>query len=100
MANLTEQEFSRHLNSNFNLKLSDGELPLELVEVKAYRPQEHEQQGLERFSAFFNGPDGVYLPQGTYRLSHAQMGDLDLFLVPVSADQRTYQYEAVFNYFK
>ena len=100
MADLTEQEFSRHLNSTFNIKFVDGDLPLQLVEVSAYRPQEHEEQGLERFSAVFNGPEGLLLPQGTYRLTHDQMGDVDLFLVPVSSNQRTHQYEAVFNYYK
>ena len=80
------------------MKFVDGELPLELVEVTAYRPQEHEEQGMERFSAVFKCPDKLLLPQGTYHLSHEQMGDLDLFLVPVSANQRDFQYEAVFNY--
>jgi hypothetical protein len=100
MADLTEQEFSRHLNSTFNVKLVDGDLPLELVEVSAYRPQEHEEKGLERFSALFAGSGNALLPQGLYHLSHDQMGELDLFLVPVSVDQRRIQYEAVFNYFK
>jgi hypothetical protein len=100
MAELTEHEFSKHLNSNFNLKLSDGEVPLKLVEVQAYRPQEHEQQGMERFSALFRGPEGIFLPQALYHLSHDEMGDLEIFLVPISGDQRGYQYEAVFNYFK
>ncbi len=99
MAELTEHEFSKHLNSKFSVQLSDGELPLELVEVSAYRPQEHEQQGMERFSAVFSGPGNALLPQGLYRLSHDQMGDVDLFLVPVSGDQRHWQYEAVFNFF-
>ena len=100
MADLTQQEFSRHLNSTFNLKFVDGDLPLELVEVSAYRPQEHEEQGLERFSALFAGPGNALLPQGLYRLTHDQMGDVDLFLVPVSVDQRRIQYEAVFNFYK
>src|SRR6185369_8006224 len=49
----------------------------------------------------------VSIPSGSRRFEirklttlHDQMGELDLFLVPVSGDQRTYQYEAVFNYFK
>jgi Domain of unknown function (DUF6916) len=100
MAELTENEFSKHLNSNFNVQFVDGELPLELVEVAAYRPQEHEEQGLERFSALFNGPGNALLPQGLYHLTHDQMGEVDLFLVPVSVDQRRIQYEAVFNFYK
>ena len=100
MAELTEREFSKHLNSRFNVKFVDGELPLELVEVSAYRPKEHEQQGMERFSAVFTCPANLLLPQGLYHLTHDQMGDLDLFLTPISSDQRNVQYEAVFNFYK
>jgi hypothetical protein len=100
MAELTEREFSKHLNSKFNLAVNDRNLQLELVEVKAYRPQEHEQPGMERFSAFFAGPGDAPLPQAVYQLAHEKMGDFDIFLVPVSGDQRGYRYEAVFNYFR
>src|SRR5690349_9481476 len=96
MAELTESEFSKHLNSKFNLSVNDRDLQLELVEVKAYRPGEHEQQGMERFSAFFQGD--AHLTQSVYHLSHEQMGEFDIFLVPLSGDQRGYRYEAVFNY--
>jgi hypothetical protein len=98
MAELTESEFSKHLNTSFQLTVEDREFQLLLVEVKAYLPQENEQGGMERFSALFKGD--AYLPQSLYHLSHDQMGELDLFLVPVAADQRGYQYEAIFNHYK
>ena len=100
MAELTEQEFSKHVNSKFKLTINAHDLQLELLEVKAYRPREHEQQGMERFSAFFKGPADSFLPQGVYRFVHDQMGEFDIFLVPISGDQQGYRYEAVFNYFK
>ncbi len=100
MAELTEEEFSKHLNSKFHTAINGRDLELALVEVKAYRPQEHEQPGMERFSAFFDGPGDLFLPQGIYRLVHDRMGDVELFLVPISGDQRGYRYESVFNYFK
>ena len=100
MAELTESEFSKHLNSKFNLAFNDRTLQLELVEVKAYRPKDHEEPGMERFSAFFDGPGDGFLPQRMYQLSHEQMGEFDIFLVPVSGDQNGYRYEAVFNYYK
>ncbi|HYX30189.1 MAG TPA: hypothetical protein VE863_16725 [Pyrinomonadaceae bacterium] len=100
MAEITEVEFSKHVNSKFNLTVNDHSLHLELVEVKKYRPQEHEQPGMERFSAFFEGPGNSFVPQGVYRFGHDQMGEFDIFLVPISGDQRGYRYEAVFNYFK
>jgi hypothetical protein len=99
-ATLTEHEFSQHLNSQFQLKLTDRELELELVEVKGYPAGPNEQGGMERFSIFFNGPREIKLPQSVYHLTHERMGEFDIFLVPVSADASGYRYEAVFNYFK
>ncbi len=99
-ASLTEKEFSQHLHSQFQLKLADGELQLELVEVKGYPAGPNEQSGMERFSIFFNGPGDIRLPQHVYQLAHERMGEFELFLVPVSGDDKGYRYEAVFNYFK
>lgn len=100
MTNLTEQEFSRHLNSKFQLKLEDRTLELKLVEVKAYLTGVNEQSGMERFSIYFDGPPDHQLPQKLYRLEHADMGGLDIFLVPIARDEKALHYEAVFNYFK
>ncbi|HSQ23627.1 MAG TPA: hypothetical protein VLN44_04435 [Pyrinomonadaceae bacterium] len=97
---LTESEFSGHLNSKFQLDLNGQNLELELVEVKGYLRQEHEQGGMERFSVFFRGPVNIFMPQSVYGLRHSEMGRFDIFLVPVSRDQESYRYEAVFNYFK
>ena len=95
----TEKEYSQHLNSKFYLKLEDGAIELQLVEVKPYPWKQNEPAEMERFSLFFEGP-GVYLPQGLYHLEHEQMGAADIFLVPVSGNQQGYRYEAVFNTFK
>lgn len=97
---MTEQEFSRHLNSTFQLNLEDHNMELKLVEVKAYAPGKNEQAGMERFSIYFDGPPDRPLPQGLYHLEHADMGGLDLFLVPVAGNEKKFCYEAVFNYFK
>jgi hypothetical protein len=94
----TEKEFSQHVNSMFVVKLSDGEIELRLVESKGYVPGAKEQSGMERFSLYFDSA-GLYLPQGLYHLKHEQMGEFDIFLVPVAAGQ-SFLYEAVFNYFK
>lgn len=98
--NLTEQEFSKHVGTQFKIALAESELGLTLVEVKGYRPGENEQDGMERFSVFFDGPRNVILPQKTYQLQHNQMGEIDLFLVPISGDRNGFRYEAVFNYYK
>ena len=96
---LTEAEFSKHVNTKFRVA---GEQPveLELVEVKGYLGKAHEQQGMERFSAFFSGPRERLLRQAVYVLEHEGMGTFELFLVPIAQDEKGSRYEAVFNYFK
>ena len=100
MAELTEAEFSRHVNTNFDLAIGDEQLQLQLVEVKAYLPQPNEAAGMERFSLFFEGSADRYLPQQLYHLTHKAMGEVDLFLVPIEKRESGFRYEAVFNYFK
>lgn len=99
MSNLTEKEFSQHVGTEFQIKTDERDIPLKLTEVKGYLPKENEQKGMERFSLFFDGP-GNRLPQQIYRLEHEKMGELHIFLVPISGDERGFRYEAVFNYYK
>lgn len=98
-SNLTEAEFSKHVNTKFRVAV-EPPVELELTEVKGYLSKEHEQTGMERFSAFFRGPGDRYLAQKVYSFEHEQMGTFEMFLVPVSQDQNGFRYEAVFNYFK
>ena len=100
MAQLTEAEFSRHVNTDFDLSFGDEQLQLRLVEVKAYLPQAHEESGMDRFSLFFHGPGDRYLPQRVYRMTHEAMGEIDIFLVPIEKKENAFRYEAVFNYYK
>lgn len=100
-ANLTEEEFSKHVNTPFRLDLgAEGSVDLELVEVKGYLKNPGDQDGMERFSLFFNGPGKPRLPQSTYSLSHDGMGTVDIFVVPIGPVGDGFRYEAVFNYFK
>ncbi|HKP38802.1 MAG TPA: hypothetical protein VJT71_18235 [Pyrinomonadaceae bacterium] len=100
MSNLTEKEFSKHTGTEFQTEVNQKAIALKLTEVKGYLAKENEQGGMERFSIFFNGPGESGLAQGIYHLSHEQMGEIDIFLVPISGDKRGYRYEAVFNYYK
>ena len=97
---LTEKEFSQHVGTKFHVKANQLEIELELIEVKAYVSQEIEQGGMERFSVFFAGPGDPFLPQKVYSLEHEHMREFEIFLVPVAGDEKSYRYEAVFNYFK
>jgi hypothetical protein len=99
-ADLTEIEFSKHLNTKFRAGLDPDAVDLELVVVKGYLARPGDQERMERFSIFFTGPAKPLLAQNTYSLSHDAMGTFDIFLVPVKPDGEGCRYEAVFNYFK
>jgi hypothetical protein len=97
----TAENFSRNVNTKFHVNVDPAEsIELELVRVEVRTSEPNEQGGMERFSAFFQGPPNYLLPQRTYELVHGQLGELQIFLVPIGQDERGYQYEAVFNRFK
>ena len=100
-ADLTEEEFSKHVNTKFRARLdAETTVDLELVEVKGYSGHPGDQQGMERFSIFFTGPAKPFLSQNTYPFEHDGMGTFPLFLVPLKPDGESPRYEAVFNYFR
>lgn len=87
---LTLGVFAQHLNSQFHIA---GALPVELVEANPLPAP----AGYEVFALAFRGPASSPLAQATYRFHHAEIGDFDLFIVPVRQDQQARYYEAVFN---
>jgi hypothetical protein len=100
-ASLTEKEFSQHVNTKFRANLNaDNGVDLELVEVKGYMSKHNEQTGMERFSVYFQGPGEPYLPQKSYTVQHDQMGEFEIFIVPIAKTDAGFRYESVFNYFK
>lgn len=49
------------------------------------------------FSLLFHGPLRPVLPQRVYQLSHAELGELAIFLVPIGPAGGAMQYEAIFS---
>lgn len=91
---LTHDLFSGHVNTTFRVMLDDtNSIELKLIELSELllSPQQ------ERFSVLFKGPKEPFLAQGTRRFVHDQMGDFDLFIVPIGADDGSVSYEATFN---
>ncbi|HVF44515.1 MAG TPA: hypothetical protein VM936_15935, partial [Pyrinomonadaceae bacterium] len=101
---LEEEDFRKHLGTKFRVRLDEVEgapgVELELVEVVPYETLSHARGAAERFSVYFQGPGDLFLPQRIYRLEHEQMGENEIFLVPVGQDQRGFRYEAIFSHFK
>jgi hypothetical protein len=101
---LSKDDFAQHLNTKFRVLLTDAEsapeIDLELDEVVEFPTLTHSRSDVERFSLFFYGPNNIFLPQCIYRLAHEQLGEHEIFLVPVAQDPRGFRYEAIFSYFK
>jgi len=49
------------------------------------------------FSLVFTGPVEPLLPQRIYRMLHGDLGEIDIFIVPIGRDGSGARYEAVFN---
>jgi hypothetical protein len=93
---LTQETFLPRKGETF--KLSDeaaGALELELAAVETNGLQGRAER--QQFSLQFHGPREPLLPQKIYHLENAEMGALDLFLVPIHRDEEGAVYEAVFT---
>jgi Domain of unknown function (DUF6916) len=83
--------------------LDDGagtQLELALVEARTHDPEAPARDDAGRRSPFrvhFRGPAQPLLPQRIYRLEHAALGPLEIFIVPISCDAGGARYEAVFT---
>lgn len=96
---LTFEHFAGRIGERFDAAGEDSNVQLELVEAtEGCQPGGRGPEGQERlqFSLVFRGPATEVLAQGTYPLSHAELGELMLFLVPIAQDTDGMRYEAAF----
>ena len=94
IAQLTAADFTPHVKGSFHIARAAGDVTLRLVEVQrlgeALRPG-------GAFSLQFISPPGPFLPQAIYPVAHADLGTLELFLVPLGPRGGGNSYEAVFT---
>jgi hypothetical protein len=98
LEHLTSASLGAQLHTKFRLRPTPEQLvELELVEVK----ESGDVAGqADRFSAFFRGPLETLLSQRIYAMEHEQLGNFELFIVPVRQEAEGFYYEAVFNRLK
>jgi hypothetical protein len=96
LATLTCDDFALHLNDAFVLRHGGGAGEVALMLVEVNRLGSAKRTG-GAFSLLFVAPAGPFLPQAIYPLTHAALGTLDLFLVPVGPTHGGNGYEAVFT---
>ena len=92
---VTCEQFAACLNQDFEIVFPDGTLVVKLSEARPLgsRPESIRQP----FSLTFLGPANLRLPQGIYKMRNPQLGEMEIFLVPIGADPTRSAFEAVFN---
>ncbi len=98
LQDLTAASFEAHLNTPFQVYYGgDAPLEIQLFEVRQLEP--HPGPRAQPFSLYFSGPGSPVLRQHIFKLAHAQLGEIELFLVPIGPHPQRggMSYEAVFN---
>lgn len=88
-------DFAPCVNQDFEIGTSDAPLVLQLFAAQTREKPEGATR--DPFTLTFRGPAPLRLPQGIYRMSNAQLGEMEIFLVQIAADQTSSTFEAVFN---
>ena len=94
---LTHHDFLPHLNSTFIIHYSADdsfEAILKDVSTLGTRPENRRWPFALVLQTPFNDR---YLNQAIYRIEHAEIGTMDLFLVPNGPDGEAFNYEVVFT---
>jgi hypothetical protein len=96
LATVRLEQFATCLSQDFEIVFSDGTLPAKLIDAKPWGP---DQSGQVRppFALTFRVERSLRFPQGTYQVRNAELGEMEIFLVQVAADQNSSTLEAVFN---
>lgn len=92
MRNLKFEDFSGHVGQDYEVPVQGGSLKLNLEAAQAIPGSIREGGG---FRLVFRGPLQPQLIQATYIFRRGGYDD-QIFVVPVAADERGIQYEAIF----
>jgi hypothetical protein len=95
LATVTCEQFASCLDQDFEIVFTDGTLSVKLSEARrlGVRPESIR----EPFVLTFVTGQPLKLPQNIYKMRHPELGEMELFLVQVAADQSSSTFEAVFN---
>jgi hypothetical protein len=88
--------FEGHVGETFAATPSYSGEPLELV-LSSCDESAHARPDHPAFSLTFLAPGPEHLEQQIFALEHAELGQFDLFLVPLGPHDGRMRYEAVIN---
>ena len=94
MDGLTHEAFREQAGTKFQVQVEqDSTVELDLVEISDIKLY----PGQEQFEVVFRGPLNAFLDQGVRSFAHSEMGQFEIFIVPIRQDEQGFYYEAVFN---
>ena len=96
LAKVQREEFAACLNQEFEIVFPDGTLPVKLIDAKRWGPDQPANIR-QPFALTFRIERNLRFPQGTYKMRNAELGEMEIFLVQIAADQTSSTFEAVFN---
>jgi hypothetical protein len=95
--NATVNDFSSLVGKRFSMRTEGGiTSQIKLIEANSPKTRQALRFRREHFSIVFDVPDNIKLDHGLYRVSHPQIGTMDLFMVPVDLPERHNRLEAIF----
>ena len=95
---LAFEDFADRVGELFAVAEPDAPaMPLTLTGAEALPARHGLPAGRPPFSLRFLARDPRVLPQKLYRLQHAELGPLTIFLVPIAKDAQGVSYQATFN---
>jgi hypothetical protein len=92
---ITHKSFESIVGETVDLKAGDVSFRADVESVNLLR--QNPGQGRQSFSVELQAHDATNHGQQMYQLSHPNLGDLSLFLVPVGPGESGMCYEIVFN---
>ncbi len=96
---LAKNDFDPHVGDEFELELGGEQaLSLELVSSEPLSSGTVDSATRTPFSLIFRSSgERRHAPQQIYTVRHAELGALEIFLVPIGPDEAGMCYEAVFT---
>jgi hypothetical protein len=94
LSELTVETFEPLIGDTFTITAEPTTVGLVLASVRALSEW---PGGRQPFGLDFLGPREPVLPQAIYRLEHAELGVLEIFVVPIGRDADGTRYEAIFT---
>ena len=95
--NATVDDFSGLVGKRFSMRTEGGIAShIKLIEANSPKGRRAPRFRREHFSIVFDVPDNIKLTDGLYRVSHPQIGTMDLFMVPVDQPEKHNRLEAIF----